>query len=93
MSVQVNRRNRAAMENKLLDIISRNIRPQRYATSVGQFVRGPDGQQIRLQGTDNKLTPAGQAYWRLTGIPAPSLYQYDQGLINDAYVVGYVRRH
>ena len=78
MSAQTNRRtNRRAvlqMETTLLDVIARGTLPQRYQHSVGQFVRAQDGRQIRLQGPDNKLTPAGKAYWRLRGMPAPSQY-------------------
>jgi hypothetical protein len=77
------------METVLLQIIERGTLPQRYKTSVGQFIRAPDGRQIRLQGPDNKLTPEGGAYWRLRGIPAPSLYSYDQPLQNDTHVTAY----
>ena len=77
------------MENTLLDIIARGTPPQRYQSNIGQFIRAQDGRQIRLQGTDNKLTSAGQTYWRLRGIQAPSLYNYDQPLLNDAYVRAY----
>ena len=77
------------METTLLDVIARGTLPQRYRASVGQFVRAQDGRQIRLQGPDNKLTPAGKAYWRLRGMPAPSLYDYSQPLLNDAYVMAY----
>ena len=77
------------MENTLLEIIDRGTLPQRYKTSVGQFIRAPDGRQIRLQGPDNKLTPEGRAYWQLRGIEAPSLYNYDQPLLNDTHVMAY----
>jgi len=77
------------METTLLQIIDRGTLPQRYKTSVGQFIRAPDGRQIRLQGPDNKLTPEGRAYWQLRGIEAPSLYNYDQPLLNDTHVMAY----
>ena len=65
---------RATMEAQMLEIISRGTMPQRYKTSVGQFIRAPGGRQIRLQGIDDKLTPEGRAYWRLLGVPAPSIF-------------------
>ena len=78
-----------AMDATLTGIIARGTLPQRYRTSVGQFIRAPEGRQIRLQGEDSRLTEAGKAYWRLLGVPAPSLYTYDQPMLNDAYVRAY----
>ena len=69
---------RNAMEATLLAIIARGVIPTRYKSNVGQFIDAGD-KKIRLQNADNKLTPAGKAYWKLVGIPAPSLYNYDQG--------------
>ena len=77
------------MEATLMEIIERGTHPQRYRQSVGQFIRAPGGQQIRLQNTDDSLTAAGKAYWRLLGVPAPSIYNYDQGLEGDRWVRAY----
>ena len=78
-----------AMEAKLSAAIQRGTLPQRYRTSVGQFIRAPGGEMVRLQGADNRLTAAGRIYWRLRGFPAPSLYNYNQALLNDKWVQAY----
>ena len=88
MSARV-RSDRAAMETSLLAAIANNTQPQRYQASVGQFIRLADGRAVRLMNTDNSLTSAGSAYWRLAGIPAPRLYNYDQPLINEKWVMAY----
>ena len=80
---------RATMDQQMLEIIGRGTRPQRYRTSVGQFIRNPAGRQIRLQGADNRLTTEGRAYWRLLGVPPPNLYNYDQPLRQDQFVTAY----
>ena len=77
------------LDATLTEIIARGTLPQRYRTSVGQFIRGPGGQQIRLQNEDSRLTEAGKAYWKLLGVPPPKLYHYDQPLLNDTHVRAY----
>ena len=88
MSAQV-RRNRANMQASLLDAIGRGTLPQRYQASVGQFIRLADGRPVRLMNTDNTMTSAGTMYWRLAGVPVPRLYNYDQPLLNDKWVMAY----
>lgn len=82
-------RNRASMQASLLDAIGRGTRPQRYQASVGQFIRLADGRPVRLMTPDNKMTSAGTMYWRLAGIPPPSLYNYDQPIYGDGWVRAY----
>ena len=74
------------MEATLRATIDNGTLPQRYRSSIGQFIRAPGGRQIRLQNIDNTMTPAGTIYWRLRGIRPPTMYNYDQGLINDKWV-------
>ena len=77
------------MEAKQAEAIQRGTLPQRYRTSVGQYIRVAGGERVSLQGADNRLTAAGRIYWRLRGTEAPSLYNYDQAFLNDKWVQAY----
>ena len=87
MSAQARRT--SAMEALMQVIVDRGTLPQRRASSQAQFVRAPDGREITLQKADNQLTPEGKVYWAKMGLPAPSLYAYDQPLIEGKYVRAY----
>ncbi len=78
-----------AMEALMQTIADRGTLPQRYRTSIAQFVRAPDGRQIRLMGVDNRPTKEGSLYYRILGVPPPTLYDYHQSLIDDKWVAGY----
>ena len=77
------------MDALLQTIIDRGTQPQRYKTSVAQFIRAPDGKHIKLMNKDGKPTPAGVAYFGKLGVPPPQLYNYAQGLLNDTHVQPY----
>jgi len=49
----------SAMDALLQTIVDRGTPTQRYPTSVAQFVRAPDGRQIKLMTADGKPTKEG----------------------------------
>lgn len=78
----------AQMGAQLQQIISRGTPVQRFQRNSGQYVRAEDGRRIPLIGSDNRSTAAGKRYFELLGVPPPSLYNYDQPLHNDKWVIG-----
>ncbi len=77
------------MEANLQAVVDSGVLPQRGSTSYAHIVRAPDGRRIPPMGVDNKPTKEGVVYYRLLGVPPPTLYNYHQPLINDRWVEGY----
>ena len=60
-----------AMEAQLRATIAAGTQPQRYRTSVAQFIRAPGGRSIKLIGADSQPTAAGRFYYAQLGIDVP----------------------
>ena len=79
---------KAAMEAQIREAIAAGTQPQRYKTSIAQFIR-VGGKNVRLIGADSRTTAEGRYYYGQIGISPPLSYRYDQPLINDKWVVGF----
>ena len=77
------------MEAQIRAVITAGTQPQRYRTSVAQYVRAAGGAKIPLIGADSKPTPAGKFYYGQLGVEPPKRYAYEQPLINDQWVLGF----
>ena len=47
------------------------------------------GRSVRLVSPDGVVTPEGDYYYQQLNIPVPTIYTYEQPLINGKYVIGY----
>ncbi len=77
------------MEAQLQGAIAAGTRPQRYKTSVAQFIRAPGGRRIKLVGADSQPTAEGRYYYAQLGVDVPLLYAYEQPLLNDKWVMAF----
>ena len=77
----------AAMDAQLQQIIARGTPVRRYPRKSGQFVHAENGRRIQLIDADNRPTIEGRRYYEQLGVPPPSLYNYDQPLFNDKWVI------
>jgi hypothetical protein len=79
----------ATMEAQLQAAIAAGTWPQRYRTSVAQFIRAPGGRRIKLINADSQPTAEGRYYYAQLGVDVPRLYVYEQPLINDKWVMAF----
>ena len=77
------------MQAQLQAAIAAGTRPQRYKTSVAQFIRAPGGRRIKLVGADSQPTAEGRFYYAQLGVDVPRLYAYEQPLLNDKWVMAF----
>jgi len=76
-----------SLSEELQDSINRNVPVKRYKGDAGQYIQAKNGRHIRLMHATNKATPAGKLYYEKLNVEPPSLYDYDQPLLDDKWVV------
>jgi len=74
------------LNEELQDSIDLHAPVKRYKGDAGQYIQTRNGKHIRLMNATNKATPAGEIYYEKLKVPPPSLYDYDQPLLNDEWI-------
>ena len=71
----------------LTEAFQAGIQPRRYKLNLGIFIQIPNGRKFELVSKNGKVSAAGKIWYKdLHNVEVPTLYQYEQPLIDDISV-------